>query len=361
VQWEGLGSATAFTGLFDGSADIGASSRTVTPEELARAKDLGIALKEYVLGYDGIAIIVNPANPVRQLTIAQLSSLLSGGVSSWKELGGNDEKPSLYGRPTYSGTHAFVREKVVRRGDKASTAGFAASTVAYEHSAELVDAVSKNRAGVAYVGMGWVRPGVLALAVAKEAGAPFVTASAESVRTGAYPISRPLLLYTRGEPQGDVRRLLQFAIAGEGRKLVASHDFIPPDVSAIVQRAPPVAPAASVNAAPRSILHVAFASGSSLVSPREHERLAPLAKEALRTRARILLTGNTDSSGDAAANGRLARERVRAVARALGQLGLHWDHLRFEYRGADAPLATNETSGGRRENRRVDVELLRAK
>jgi phosphate binding protein len=354
VRWEGLGSATAFTGLLEGSAELGASSRTVSPEELARAKELGVELKEFVLGYDGIAVVVHPSNPVRQLTIAQLSSLLSGGIASWAELGGRDVKPVLLGRPTYSGTRIFVRDRVVRRGDRKSGEDFAPATGVLEHSKALVEAVSKDPAAVSYVGMGWVRPGVVPLAVAAASGAPFVAASAETVRTGAYPISRPLLLYTCGDPQGDLRRLLQFALAGEGRKLVAAHDFIPPDVSAPVQRAPP---AAAAPAAPPRMHRVAFVRGSAEVDAAEQRRLAPVAREARRTNARVVVSGNTDGLGSASANRRLARARAHAVAQVLVELGVPKDRLRVEHRGADSPRATNETPEGRRMNRRVDVEV----
>jgi ABC-type phosphate transport system substrate-binding protein len=356
VAWESLGSATAFGGLLDGSADLGASSRPVSDDELARTRELGVELREFVLGYDGVVLIVNPSNPVRRLTIPQLSALLSGAVRSWAELGGKDLKPRLYGRPRYSGTHVFVRDRVVRRGERGAPDGFAAETLELEHSAALVTAVAKDPAAIAYVGMGWVRPGVAPLAVAPAAGAPYVSASVETVRSGAYPIARPLLLYTRGEPRGELRRLLQFALAGDGRKLVAAHDFTPPDVGVLVQRAPEGAPARSAPLAP-AVHRVPFAQGSAALGDAERARLVPLAAEARRTGARLVVTGNCDSVGDPARNRLLARARASAVARAMIALGVRRDAVRVEERGADAPLATNGTAEGRRANRRVDVEL----
>jgi phosphate binding protein len=354
VRWEGLGSATAFAGLLDGTADVGASSRSVSADELARAKDLGVELREFVLGYDGVVVIVNPQNPVRRLTVPQLSALLSGAVRSWAELGGQDLRPVLLGRPTYSGTHVFVRDRVVRRGDRGATDTFAAETVAMEHSGALVEAVARNPAAVAYVGTGWLRSGVVPLAVSPAAGAHFVEATAETVRSGAYPIARPLLLYTRGEPQGEVRRLLQFALAGDGRKLVAAHDFIPPDVAAPVQRSTAAPPAA----APAPAVHrVPFAPASAILGAVERDRLVPLVQEARRTGARVVVSGNADAAGAPARNRLLARARAEAVARALIALGVPRETVRLEDRGADAPVATNGTAEGRRANRRVDVEL----
>jgi phosphate binding protein len=353
VTWEALGSATAFTGLLDGSADLGASSRPVSADELARAKELGVALREFVLGYDGVVVIVNPGNPVRRLTIPQLSALFSGAVGSWAELGGPDVAPALLGRPSYSGTHAFVRDRVVRRGDKASKEGFAQRTVAVEHSDRLVEAVAQDPAAVAYVGMGWIRPGVVPLAVAGSPGAPYVEATADTVRRGAYPISRPLLLYTRGEPAADVRRLLQFALAGDGRTLIAAHDFIPPDVGAPVPRVGAAAPPTQRPSAHR----VPFAPASAAIDPAERARLVPLAAAARRIGARVVVSGNADAAGDSERNRVLARARARAVARTLVDLGVERDAVRVEERGSDAPVATNDTVEGRRANRRVDVEL----
>lgn len=355
VRWEGLGSGTAFPGLFDGSADLGASSRSVNAQELARAKELGIPLKELVLGYDGIAVIVHPSNPVRQLTVEQLSALFTGKVASWAELGGGDARPVLYGRPSYSGTHVFFQERVLRRGNRHGTEAFAPRTVYLEHSEEIFDAVAKDPAAVAYVGMGWVKPGVEALAVAAEPGARYVKPAVETVRTGTYPIYRPLLLYTRGEPQGELRRFLQFVLAGDGRKLVAAHDFTPADVPSIVQRT--AAPSAAA-ARPPQVYRVHFAAGRTALGLEAEPTLELVVAEVKRSGARVRLVGNADTRGRPEENLRLAKARAAAVAERLVRLGLRRDTLLVEVRGTDAPVATNETAVGRRANRRVDVEVL---
>jgi adhesin transport system outer membrane protein len=103
---------------------------------------------------------------------------------------------------------------------------------------------------------------------------------------------------------------------------------------------------------------VAFAAASAAVSAAERSRLAPLAEEARRTHARVVISGNSDTLGDPARNRLLARARARSVARELRDLGVRGDAIRVEERGADAPVATNDTLEGRRANRRVDVALL---
>jgi phosphate transport system substrate-binding protein len=357
VRWEGLGSATAFPALLDGTADLGASSRSVNAEELARAREAGVELREFVLGYDGIAVIVHPSNPIRSLSVEQLAALFSGNVRSWRELGGPELRPTPYGRPAYSGTHAFFKDKVLRRGVRTGTEEFAPDTRVVEHSEALLAAVARDPSAIGYVGMGWVRPGVVAaLAVAPRVDAAPVRPALETVRSGSYPLYRPLLLYTRGEPQGDLRRFLQFILAGEGRKLVSAHDFITADVPELVQRRPMTDGGAP--AAPVRVHRIHFAAGRATLGPAAEPVLELVAAEAVATHARLRVVGHTDGQGRSADNRRLARARAEAVAAALVRRGLRKEALVVDVPATDAPLATNDTPEGRRTNRRVDVEIL---
>jgi len=358
VHWEALGSSTAFPGLFDGSAQLGASSRSVNTKELAQARESGVELREFVLGYDGIAVIVHPSNPVRQLTVEQLAGMFSGRTARWHELGGADAPVKVFSRPSYSGTHAFFKEKVVRLGKKEAKDEFGPGTTFLEKSEELVQAVAGDPAAIAYVGMGYVRPGVAALGVAQATGQPYVVATVETVRAGTYPIYRPLLLYTRGEPEGELRGLLAFVLGAEGRKLVASHDFTPSDVASPLRAGParPAGPPAAVTPGPQ-VFRVSFAFGEVAVGVEGQAVLAQVVAAA-REGARVRLVGHADALGSAQSNQKVAELRVKAVAERLRRLGLPGDRLQLEVRGASEPLATNRTPAGRKENRRVDVEVL---
>jgi phosphate binding protein len=357
VHWEGLGSATAFPGLFDGSTDVGAASRSVNAKELAEGKERGIELKEYVLGYDGIAVIVNPANGVRELTVAQLSALFTGKVKSWSELGGPELPVNLLSRPAYSGTHAFFKEKVLLKGDKHGQEDFAPGITLIEHSGAVLEAVASDRGAVGYVGMAYLRPGVAAIGVAAGAGKPFVLPDVESVRTGTYPIYRSLLLYTRGEPQGEVRRFLAFVLAGEGRRLTSGHGFIPADAPATIQRTTVVG-GETPPPQEHKIYRVRFAYGQVLLDAAAKKTLAEVAMTARRSGELVRLVGNADMRGKAEDNQLMSLGRAKAVAARLLELGLPREALQIEARGADSPLATNDTPAGRQENRRVDIELL---
>jgi phosphate binding protein len=358
IHWEALGSATAFPGLLDGTAQLGASSRSVNAKELALARESGVELKEYVLGYDGIAVIVHPSNPVRQLTVEQLAALFGGRITRWSELGGADLAVKRLSRPTYSGTNAFFKEKVVRQGRKEAREDFAPGTTFVEKTEEIVQAVAADPATVGYVGMGYVKPAVAALGVAPGEGKPYVVATVETVRAGTYPIYRPLLLYARGEPQGELRQFLSFVLGAEGRKLVASHDFTPSDVASPLAKPsrgtpPPPTPAA---ASPR-IFRVFFGFGETTVGAEGRATLAQAAVVA-REGGRVRLVGHADAVGPAQVNREVSDLRVKAVADRLQRLGVPSERLQVEARGADEPLATNRTPGGRKENRRVDVEVL---
>ena len=230
VQVEANGSSTGFAGLFDGTADIAASSRAVSAAEIAQAARLGLQLREFVIGYDGVAVIVHPGNPVRNLTAAQLSRIFTGQLRNWRDLGGPDAPIEPIGRPADSGTHAFFREKVLRRGDPKGPEEFAPDVLTLEHNSEIVERVSARRYAISYVGLGAVTEAVRVVPVAAAPGQMAVAPSRDAVANGTYPIYRPLLLYTGGAPEGDTLRFLRFVLSAEGRGIVEAHGFVPSDV-----------------------------------------------------------------------------------------------------------------------------------
>ncbi len=301
VEWEGLGSSTAFIGLFDGSADLGASSRPINEAELAEARALGLKLKELVLAYDGMSVFVHPSNEVPVLTLEQLSRIFQGRVTNFREVGGPDRPIRLLSRPSYSGTHAFFRDKVLRRGNAKGPEEFAASTEWVEHTADIVERVARDPNAISYGGMAYARPKVRVVPVAAARGRPGVLPAPETVRDGSYPIFRPLYLYARGEPQGRVRELLDFILGVDGQKLVAEVGFVPASLeqspAAVVARAtaarlapapqpattapqpaaqptaPPVAPGASLAALPATTAPAQVSTAVALSAPPEPTRV----------------------------------------------------------------------------------------
>ncbi|HYL06835.1 MAG TPA: phosphate ABC transporter substrate-binding/OmpA family protein [Thermoanaerobaculia bacterium] len=364
VKWEALGSGTAFVGLLDGSAQLGASSRGVKENELAEARKLGVELREFVIGYDGIAVIVHPGNPVAELTIAQLSDLFTGKVRNWREVGGADLPVHLISRPSYSGTFSFFRDKVLRRGNDKGPEDYAAGAEFIEENGAILDQVAREPGAISYVGIGWVTPAVKTVGVAAKPGQPAVKASVATVRTGTYPVYRPLLMYSRGEPHGPARELLAFILSSEGQKIVAKNDFVPSDSP---QALPPEAPAAggraaaasgaaAANAAPQ-VVRVQFPKGSTLTAAAK-ATLDGVAENAKTGGYRLLVVGHADVRGSRAVNARMALARAKAVAAYLTELGVPEAAIQVGGRGAEEPVGSNQSTAGRGANRRVDVTLL---
>ena len=396
---EALGSSTAFVGLFDGSADIGASSRPINEKELATARDLGLKLQEIVIGFDGVAVIVHPKNPLRELSIAQISALFTGKTKRWKEVGGEDVPVRLISRPSYSGTHAFFKEKVLRRGNAKGPEEFAASAELMEENGEILRAVASDPRAISYVGLGWVDPTVRALLVAPRGGDPGVAPSGETVRTGRYPLYRPLLMYVPPTPRPAVADFLRFVLSKDGSGVMARNGFIPADPSAPLPaflassspRPPADAPtslqpsvsqassplsgqasgaptsggaAASSTAAPapparrREVVRITFAFGATALPADSAQPLDEVAKRLQQGGTVALITGHADANGKPEVNQKVALARAHAVANGLLRKGAPPASLRAEASGSDAPLASNQSTEGRSRNRRVDIELV---
>ncbi len=359
VTVEALGSSTAFVGLFDGSADLGASSRPVNEKELAEARRLGVSLEEFVIGYDGIAVFVHPKNPVASLTVEQTAQLFRGEISNWKQLGGPDAQVHLLSRPSYSGTHGFFKEKVLRRGDAKGPEEFAPGTEWVESSEELVTRVAADPYAVAYVGMGWVGPGVRALPLALDADQPAIAPAAQTVRDGSYPIYRPLLIYTRGAPHGPAATFLRFVLSPAGQGLVTKHGFIASDTPADA-----ILPADAESAAPEApgvasvVVRLQFKAGSAKLTASGMRAITRLARQVAARGEWVRVVGHADAEGSPVSNEHMAAWRAQTVAALLRKGGVPADKIEIESAGSEKPLATNQTGEGRDRNRRVEVFVL---
>ena len=224
----GGGSGTGIAALINGTTGIAQCSREMKPEEKeAVLKAAGKEVKEFVVGLDALAVIVNPANPVSELSIDELSDIFTGKITNWSEVGGLDEPMLVLSRERNSGTHVYFLEEVLRKGNARGPEEFASSILMMPSSQAISQEVARSRAAIGYLGLGYVTSGHKALAVSKKKGAVAVAPSVETGQNGTYPISRPLYIYTVGEPEGDTKRLLDFAQSPEGQEIVQAMDFVP--------------------------------------------------------------------------------------------------------------------------------------
>jgi phosphate transport system substrate-binding protein len=227
VAVTGGGSGTGLSSLISGSCDIAMSSRNIKEKEIAIAKQKGINPNEIKVALDGLAVVVNPGNPIGKLTLSQLADIFTGRVTNWKEIGGKDEKIVILSREVNSGTHVYFKEHVLRKNDPNSKEEFAPRALMLSSSQAIADEVAQNSAAVGYYGMGYISKKQKPVAIAKDEKSEYETPTIENVINGKYPISRPLFIYTNGTPVGLVKRFIDFTLSKEGQDIVLVTDFVP--------------------------------------------------------------------------------------------------------------------------------------
>ena len=227
ISVTGGGSGTGLSAIISGTCDIAMSSRNIKAKEIELAGKKGIKPFEIKVALDGLAVVVNPQNPVSKLTAAQLAGIFTGKIANWKQVGGSDSKIVILSREVNSGTHVYFKEHVLRRNDPNSTEEFAGSALMLSSSQAIADEVAGNTDAIGYYGMGYISNKQKAISVAKDPNSEFVSPTIENVISGKYPISRPLLLYTNGQPAGLVKKFVDFTLSKEGQEIVAKTDFVP--------------------------------------------------------------------------------------------------------------------------------------
>ena len=231
ISVTGGGSGTGIAALINGTVDIANASREMKAEEIAKARANGSDPVEFTVALDAIAIVVNPSNPVDGLTLQQISDIYTGKVTNWTQVGGEDRPIVLLSRESNSGTYVYFLENVVRLGDSKSDALFSPETLLMPSSEGISAEVRQNPNAIGYDGLGYVTPDQKTVAVAVADGAPYVLPSVETVNDGTYPISRPLYMYTVGEPTGHIKAYLDWVL-GDGQGLIAGLGFVPLNQSA---------------------------------------------------------------------------------------------------------------------------------
>jgi phosphate transport system substrate-binding protein len=221
----GGGSGTGIAALLNKSCEIAQSSRNISEKERQLAAGKGIDVKEIKVGIDALAVVVHPDNPVEELTIEQLSDIFTGKIKNWKELGGNDEAILALSRERNSGTHVYVLEEVVRKGKKDGIEEFAPSVLMMPSSQALEQEVAMSRTAIGYFGMGYLSPKVKPLRISKTG--TYVAPSLENAVNHTYPLSRSLLFYLPGEPEGMVQEFVDFVLSEKGQTIVREMDFVP--------------------------------------------------------------------------------------------------------------------------------------
>lgn len=211
------GSGNGVKSLMNNACDIANMSRFMKPAEFKSCVDKGILPVAHVVAFDGLAVVVNPKNPVKALTVSQIADIYTGKISNWKQLGGEDAKIVVVSRDTNSGTYETFNELVLKKAAITKDAEYVGS------NGQARTRVNTTKNAIAYVGLGFVDDTVKPLSVEG------ILPAAKSVSTGKYPIARPLYMFTNGYPKmgSAVYNFVTLHLSKEGREIVSDLGYIP--------------------------------------------------------------------------------------------------------------------------------------
>lgn len=210
----GSGSGTGIKALMDGTTDIATSSREAKDKEVASAKKKNIILTGHRVALDGIVPVVHPSMKLENITMEQLRDIYNGKIKSWKELGGPNRPISVVSRDTSSGTYEVWEEKVLQKDKVRADALLVAS------NGQAVQTVAQNKYAIGYIGIGYIDKSIKVLTVKGIKPTP------DTVRNGSWPISRPLYMYTNGNPKGTIAKFIDFLLSKEGQKIVNEVKYV---------------------------------------------------------------------------------------------------------------------------------------
>ena len=209
------GSSTCFTSLLSDTAEIGMSSRDAKTEEKDKFTAAGKELTEHIAAWDMIAVIVNEACPVKELTLKQVEGIFTGDITDWSEVGGPAGEISAYTRNTSSGTYKTFQKLAMAGRD------YGTGTQKMAGNEQIAQEVGKNANGIGYVGLAYTKAeGVKSVSVGG------VKVDPENVED--YPIARKLYYYTNGQPTGEAKKFLDWAMGDRAAKRIVERvGFIP--------------------------------------------------------------------------------------------------------------------------------------
>lgn len=210
VTYNATGSGAGIQAVQEGRCDIGLSSRNLKDEEKANG------LEGTILAYDGIAIIVNPNNPVSDLDVETIAKIYTGEIKNWKEVGGNDVEIVLIGREAGSGTRDGF-ESITDTEDKCQYRQELTST------GDVITTVASNPAAIGYASLASVKDTVKALTV------DGVTPSEETIKDGSYVIQRPFVLVTKKDTalSENAQKFFDYVTSEEATEIISNAGVVP--------------------------------------------------------------------------------------------------------------------------------------
>jgi phosphate transport system substrate-binding protein len=227
VAVSGGGSGTGIAAMINGTVDIANASREMKDKEIKMAQERGQNPLEHIVGWDALAVYLHQDNPLTSISIAQLADIYGreGKAKKWSDLGievpGCDsDEIVVVSRQNNSGTYATFRDIVLGKEK------YRSGTLDMHGSKDVVDLVEKTPCAIGYSGLAYATDHVK-LACISKGGAACVTPSVETASDRSYPIARSLLMYTNGEPQGEIKKYMDYILSDAGQCIIQAQGYAP--------------------------------------------------------------------------------------------------------------------------------------
>lgn len=229
IEVSGGGSGVGIAALERGAIDIATASRNIKEKEAKEVtENTGKDPVEFIVAFDALALYVNKNNPIDSITIPDLARIYGDDnrAHNWNELGitipnVKNDKIIRISRQSSSGTYEFFREKVLHKKD------FSLGSCDMNGSKEVVELVGSTKTAIGYSGMGYATEAIKMLKLMKKADDTAYAPTVENTLSKKYPLARSLQMYTLGQPDGALKKFLDWILSEDGQKLVAENGFVP--------------------------------------------------------------------------------------------------------------------------------------
>lgn len=221
ISVTGGGTGTGIAAKINKTIDIALASREMKKSEYEKAHDNGVDVKEVVIAYDAITIVINKKNRVENLSLEQLKNIYLGKITNWKELGGIDKKIIVISRDSSSGTHLYFKEHVLREGKSKGKEEFGKEVLFLPSNESIKQEVTNSEGAIAYLGLGYVDKNVKPIKIED------VPATVATVKSKTYPIARAVYWYVNENIDGIGKKLIDYMLSDKGQKIVVKEGFVP--------------------------------------------------------------------------------------------------------------------------------------
>lgn len=209
IEVQQVGSSAGITNTIQGTSALGMASRDLKEEEKAEG------LKEYTMAIDGIAVITNKDNKVKDLTMEQVKDIYTGKITNWKEVGGKDAEIVVVSREDGSGTRDGFQELVGFESEELSK-----DAQISDGSGNIKTTVTGNENAIGYTSFGYLDDSINGVSI------DGVSPTEENIENNSYTIKRPFLLVTKGDAKENVQAFIDYILSEDGQKIVSEKGFM---------------------------------------------------------------------------------------------------------------------------------------